>query len=90
MRTKRSPWVLFLLLMAGALIGGVAGEYLSQLPYMDWMSFGGVNGYRDLFAVNLDPAFDIRILRFGVDFALKVNAGSLIGIAAGIILFFRT
>ncbi|MCR4435264.1 MAG: hypothetical protein QHH06_07990 [Clostridiales bacterium] len=90
MRSKRSPWILCLLLLSGALIGGIAGEYLSRLPYMGWMGFGGVNGYRDLFAFTLDPLIDVRVLRLGLNFALRVNAGSLIGIILGIILFIKS
>lgn len=89
MRNKKSPWILLILVMFGSLIGGIAGEFLARFPYLYWMDFGGVNGYRDLFSISMDPAFDIRILRFGFDVALRVNAGSILGIVLAVFVFIR-
>lgn len=89
MRNGRNARVLVLLLLLGALAGGLAGEFLVRYPYFTWMSFGGANGYRELFAFSLHPAFDFRILSFGLDFALRVNAGSIIGMILGVILFVK-
>lgn len=86
---RRNPWVLLLLIFIGALIGGVGGEALSQIPYMDWISFGGLNGYQELFAVSFHPLIDFRILRFGFDFALNINAGSIVGMLLSILLYVR-
>jgi hypothetical protein len=89
MRSKRNVWLLIVLLLAGALIGGFAGELLSQNPYLAWLSLGGKNGYRELFSLSFDPLFDARILRFGFDFAMSINVGSIIGMLLGIIVFLR-
>lgn len=89
MRNKRNPWILLILLLFGALVGGILGEFLSAYPYFTWMSFGGSNGYKELFAFSMNPAFDFRVIRFGFDFALKVNAGSLAGIILAIFLFLK-
>ena len=89
MRNKRNPWVLVVFLLAGALIGGVAGEFLSRFTYFTWMSFGGVDGYRDLFAFSMNPALDLRVLKFGFDVALGVNAGSILGMILAILIFIK-
>jgi hypothetical protein len=89
MRNKRNPWVLLLLLLAGALIGGIAGEFLSQYPYFSWMSFGGTKGYRELTAFSLDPVIDTNIIRFGMSFALRINMGSIIGMLLSIFIYIR-
>ena len=89
MRNGRNPWLLVILLLFGALIGGFAGQVLSHYPYFAFMSFGGVNGYRDLFSFSLDPAFDFGIIRFGFNVALKVNAGSVMGMILALILFLK-
>lgn len=88
-RNKRSPWVLLVLVLIGGLIGGFLGEALSYNPYFTWMSFGGVNGYKELFSFSLKPAFDFRIIRFGFDLALNVNAGSIFGMIVAIIVYMR-
>lgn len=89
MRNKRNPLFLLVLLFFGALIGGLAGEFLSRYPFLAWMSFGGTNGYKDLFAFSMNPAFDFRAIRFGFDFALKVNVGSIIGIILAFFAFLK-
>ncbi|MCX7711355.1 MAG: DUF4321 domain-containing protein [Clostridia bacterium] len=90
MKNRRNPWVLLLLLLAGALIGGIAGEALVRFPYFQWVSFGGVNGYRDLFAFSMHPALDLRVLKFGFDLSLSINAGSIVGMILGILVYLRT
>lgn len=89
MRSRRNPWLLVVLLMAGALIGGICGELLSGYRYFGWMSFGGVNGYRELFSFSLSPAVDLRVLRLGFDLSLKINAGSIIGMLLGFLVFLK-
>ena len=89
MRNKKNPLLLFVLLLFGALIGGLAGEFLSRYPYMSWISFGGVNGYKDLFSFSMNPALDFRVIRFGFDFALKVNVGSIAGIILAFFAFLK-
>ena len=89
MRNKRSWGLLIVLLLFGALAGGLLGEFLSQFSYFTWMSFGGTNGYKELFAFSLNPALDFRIVRFGFDFALKINAGSIIGMILALLVYAR-
>lgn len=89
MRNRRSPWIFILLLLTGALIGGFVGEFLSRYQYFTWMSFGGTGGYRNLLAFSLQPAFDFRIIRLGFDFALRINAGSILGMVISMFVFFR-
>ncbi|OGO80715.1 MAG: hypothetical protein A2Y21_01695 [Clostridiales bacterium GWC2_40_7] len=89
MRNKKSPWILLLLILAGALIGGIAGGILAQYPSLAWISLGGANGYRELIAFSMNPLVDTHVIRLGFEFALRVNAGSLLGMILGIILYTR-
>ena len=88
MRNKRNPWVLLLILLFGALVGGIAGEALSKVKYFEWMSFGGINGYRDLISFTLQ-SLDFRIIKIGFDFSLSVNAGSIIGMILAFFAYIR-
>lgn len=89
MRNKRNPWNLVILLLCGALVGGLAGEFLSQFRYLSWMSFGGTDGYRNLFAFTLDPAIDVRVLKLGFNVAFGINAGSIVGMLLAILVFLK-
>ena len=89
MRSRRNPWLFILLILVGALAGGLTGEALSRHPYFAWMSFGGINGYKELLAFSFDPAIDVGIIRFGANFSLKINAGGVIGMILGLLIFLR-
>jgi hypothetical protein len=88
MKGKRNPWLLLVLLLFGALVGGIAGEALSGMRFFEWMSFGGKDGYRDLISFTL-KSMDFRVIKIGFDFALRVNAGSIIGIVLSIFAYMK-
>lgn len=87
MRNRKSPWVLLLILFTGALIGGIAGELLFGYSGFAWIGLGGANGYRELFAYTFNPLVDTHFIRLGFDIAMRVNAGSLLGMILGIIVY---
>jgi F0F1-type ATP synthase assembly protein I len=89
MRNKRSPWLLVVLILSGALIGGLLSELLAGNPFFAWMSFGGANGYRELFAITFNPLVDSGVMRLGFDLALRVNAGSILGMILGILIYMK-
>ena len=89
MRNRKSPWIMLLLILAGALIGGIAGGILAKYPNLAWISLGGANGYRELIAFSMNPLVDTHVIRLGFEFALRVNAGSVLGMLLGIILYTR-
>ena len=89
MRGKRTPWTLVILLLVGAVAGGLLGEALSGYEFFKWMSFGGVNGYRNLFAFSMDPLIDARVLRFGLNLSVGINAGSLAGMLLGLLIYLK-
>lgn len=89
MRNRKNPWILVILLLAGAIIGGFAGELLSRYPYFAWMGLGEPGGYKELFAFTLNPAINTGIMRLGFDFALRINAGSIVGMILSVIAFLR-
>lgn len=89
MHGRKSIWVLIVFILSGALIGGLTGEFLSQYPYFTWMRFGSANGYKNLIAFSMDPLINTTVLRFGFNFAIGINMGSIIGMVLGILLYTR-
>lgn len=77
------------MVVCGAVIGGLVAEILSPYPFFQWMSLGGSEGYRELFSFNLDPLLDTYALRMGLNLAVRINAGSIIGIFLAILLYTR-
>lgn len=87
MRRTRSYKRLLIFVLAGAVIGGILGEILSQFKGLEWIALGGSNGYRELFSLNYNPLINTNFLRLGFDLAVRVNLGSIIGIITGVILY---
>ncbi|NMB96158.1 MAG: hypothetical protein GYA02_06050 [Clostridiaceae bacterium] len=87
MRKTRSYKRLLIFVLVGAVIGGILGEILSQFKAVEWIRFGGTNGYRELFSLNYNPLIDTNFLRFGLNLTVRVNLGSIAGIIAGAILY---
>ncbi|HHV97921.1 MAG TPA: hypothetical protein GXX37_15920 [Clostridiaceae bacterium] len=90
MRRNRSLKTLFVFVFTGAVVCGILGEILSQFKGMEWIALGGVNGYRELFSLNYNPLIDTNFLRFGLNLAIRVNLGSVVGIISGVLLYFVT
>lgn len=89
MKKTRHLWLIILMVVLAAIIGGFIGEYLTQYPFFKWMSFGADNGYREIFNINLNPLLDTCVLSFGFSLALRINAGSIIAMIIAIIIFGR-
>ncbi|GEM_PF-1167373 len=89
MRKGKSAWILLVLVLLGALIGGFVGELLSPYKFFKWMSLGGQNGYKELFSFSLSPLIDTHVLRLGISMTLRINAGSIIGMLLAALLYMR-
>lgn len=89
MRKSRSAWVLLIMVISGAIIGGLVAQILSPYPFFKWMSLGGSGGYRELFSFSLNPLIDTYAIRLGLDLTIRINAGSLIGMFLAILLYSR-
>jgi hypothetical protein len=87
MRRSGNAWILLIMVICGAVIGGLAAEILSPYPFFKWMSLGGSGGYRELFAFSFNPLIDMHVLKFGFNLAVRINAGSIIGIFLAILLY---
>lgn len=89
MRRSRNPVLFVVFILVGGLLGGILGEILSQLHGLEWIKMGGANGYRQLFSFSFNPLISTNFMDFSLSLAVRVNFGSLIGIIAGVLLYFR-
>lgn len=89
MKKSRNLWLVVLMVVLAAIIGGFIGEYLTQYSFFKWMSFGADNGYREIMNIDLRPLLDTRVLSFGFNLSLRINAGSIIAMIIAIIIFGR-
>ncbi len=77
----RNPWVLVLLLITGAIIGGFLGQYLSQFfPFL-----------QNNFPIGIkDPFFlDIGVLSLVFGFVVNINVAGVLGLILAVLVFLK-
>jgi hypothetical protein len=79
----KNSWALFLLLLAGIVLGGFIGNLAAGSSALEWLNYGQSFGLDSPIVLNLG----IIILTFGL--SVKITISSIIGIViAGIIYRF--
>lgn len=82
-RTGKNTWALFLLLLAGIVLGSFIAQMTEGISGLSWLSFGKIFGLDNPITLNLG----VLILTFGLK--IKFTIASIIGIViAGIIYRF--
>lgn len=79
--SRKNSWALFLLLLAGIVLGSFIG-YLSQnISFLSWLSYGKTFGLESPVVLNLG----VLILTFGL--TIDINIASIIGVIIAIIIY---
>ncbi|MDD3839612.1 MAG: DUF4321 domain-containing protein [Clostridia bacterium] len=81
-RASRNPWVLFILILSGIIIGGVIGDILGN--YFDLFNFNYPIGMKSPLVI------DLKVLEFTFGILFNVNFGSIIGMLFAIISYLRS
>ncbi|MCD8035818.1 MAG: DUF4321 domain-containing protein [Clostridiales bacterium] len=81
MRTNSSRLSLILLLLAGLVIGGFIGDWLSSYPTFSFLNYGQTFGLTSPFVLDLS----VLVVTFG--FTVKFNLASIIGILIAFIVY---
>jgi len=77
----RNPWVLLLLLLTGAVIGGFLGQYLNQFfPFLQHNYPVGIR----------EPLFlDLGFLSLIFGFVVNINVAGVLGLIIAILIFLK-
>ncbi|MBO4996686.1 MAG: DUF4321 domain-containing protein [Lachnospira sp.] len=79
--SRKNSWALFLLLLAGIVLGSFIG-YLSQsVSFLSWLSYGKTFGLESPVVLNLG----VLVLTFGL--TIDINIASIIGVIIAIIIY---
>ena len=71
---SKNNWALFLLILAGIVLGGFVGELTKNIPVLNWMSFGNEFGLENPVILNLG----VIVVTFGL--RIKITIASIIGV----------
>ncbi len=79
-------WALFLLLLAGIVVGSFLGHLAKEISFLKWLDYGmnfAIGDTNNGNIVTLD--LGVLVLHFG--FRLKITIGSVIGAAAAVFIY---
>ena len=80
-KSGRNRWTLFLLLLAGMVLGGFLGYYLASYSFLRWLDYGQAFGL----ATPVTLSLGIITITFGL--LIKVNIAGLIGMALAVLVY---
>ena len=81
MRDRRHAVNLFLLLLAGMIIGGFIGHYMGQYEQFEFLNYGKEIGMDEPLSLNLG------IIHLILGITININIASIIGMAIGGLAF---
>lgn len=77
----KNNWGLFLLLLAGIVVGGFIGSLTAGIPGLSWLNYGQSFGLSSPIVLDLG----ILVVTFGL--SIKITIASIIGILIAIIIY---
>ena len=77
----KNSWALFLLILAGVVLGSFIGHLASGVSALSWLDFGKTFGLTDPIRLDLG----VLLLTFGL--SIKISIGSIIGIIIAAIIY---
>ena len=77
----KNNWALFLLILAGIVLGGFIGSLTSGAPGLSWLGYGQQFGLTNPIVLDLG----ILVLTFGL--SITINIASIVGIIIAIIIY---
>ncbi len=80
-RTGKNTWALFLLLLAGVVLGSFIAQLTSGVSGLSWLSFGKTFGLENPIVLDLG----VLILTFGLK--IRFTIASIIGVILAAIIY---
>ena len=77
----KNSWALFLLMLAGIVLGGVLGTLTADMPGFAWLNYGQSFGFDNPIVLNLG----ILVITFALN--IKITIASIIGLVISAIIY---
>lgn len=78
---RKNSWALFLLILAGIVLGGFIGMLAGDTGGFHWLNYGQTFGLSEPVVLN----FGILVITFGL--TIKITVASIIGMVLAIIIY---
>lgn len=84
MATKdKNIWLLMIFILSGIVIGGLLGEFASNVDWLWWLSYG------QEFGITTPFSLDLHVIKVTFSVVFKINIASIIGIGISLWLYRR-
>lgn len=80
----KNGWALFLLILAGIVLGGFIGTLAAKVPFLEWLNFGYQFGMIDG-PLNLD----LKVIDLTIRLVFNITISSLLGIVLAVFIYRR-
>lgn len=77
----KNGWALFLLLLAGVVLGGFIGELVGSVPALSWLNYG------QSFGLTSPVILDIGVLVLTFGLTIYISIASIIGVLLAILIY---
>lgn len=77
----KNSWALFLLMLAGIVLGGFIGTLTADMPGFAWLNYGQSFGFDNPIVLNLG----ILVITFALN--IKITIASIIGLVISAIVY---
>ncbi|MCI8401225.1 MAG: DUF4321 domain-containing protein [Lachnospiraceae bacterium] len=77
----KNNWTLFILILAGIVLGGFLGNLAESVSWLGWLNYGQTFGLQNPVILELG----ILVLTFGL--TIKITIAGIIGIIIGILVY---
>ena len=77
----KNNWTLFILILAGIVLGGFLGNLAQNVSWLSWLNYGQAFGLENPLALDLG----ILVLTFGL--TVRITIAGIIGIIIGILVY---
>ena len=77
----KNSWALFLLMLAGIVLGGFIGTVTADMPGFAWLNYGQSFGFDNPIVLNLG----ILVITFALN--IKITIASIIGLVISAIIY---
>ncbi|MCI8939671.1 MAG: DUF4321 domain-containing protein [Dorea sp.] len=78
---SKNSWALFLLVLAGLVLGGFIGMLTENVAALSWLGYGQTFGLEKPIVLNLG----LLVITFGL--TIKITISSIIGVVLAIIIY---
>jgi len=81
LRDRKNALNLFILFLAGMVVGGFIGYYLGQNPLFEWLNYGKVFGLEEPLTLELG------IIHLVLGITININIASIFGMVLGGLIY---